>query len=150
MFTGIIEEVGEVVEADAGVLRIRAPHILGDAKLGDSIAINGVDLTVTAIEADCFLAHVMPETYRRSNLGDLLPGAPVNLERSERPNDRLSRHIVRGVVEGRATILSFQPESAAIIAGVRFTAGALGGTGISGWSKYRWNARVCPDCARHE
>ena len=116
MFTGIIEEVGEVVAADAGVLRIRAPRILGDAKLGDSIAINGVDLTVTAIEADCFLADVMPETYRRSNLGDLATGAPVNLERSVRPSDRLSGHIVRGVVEGRATILSFQPESAAIVA----------------------------------
>jgi riboflavin synthase len=116
MFTGIIEEVGEVVEADAGVLRIRVKQILVDTKLGDSIAINGVDLTVTEINGDCFTANVMPETYRRSNLGDLKPGEGVNLERSVRPNDRLSGHIVRGVVEGRATIVSFTPEAEAIIA----------------------------------
>ena len=119
MFTGIIEEVGEVVEADAGVLRIRAAHILADAKLGDSIAINGVDLTVTEINGDCFVANVMPETYRRSNLGDLQRGAAVNLERSLRPTDRLSGHIVRGVVEGCATILSFTPETDAVIARFR-------------------------------
>lgn len=119
MFTGIIEEVGEVVEADAGTLRIRATHILLDAKLGDSIAINGVDLTVTAIDGDCFAANVMPETYRRSNLGELKVGDAVNLERSVRPTDRLSGHIVRGVVEGRATIESFTPEADAIIARFR-------------------------------
>jgi riboflavin synthase len=119
MFTGIIEEVGEVVEADAGRLRIRATQILSDAKPGDSIAINGVDLTVTAINGDSFSADVMPETYRRSNLGDVGRGDAVNLERSVRPMDRLSGHIVRGVVEGRAAILSFTPESDAIIARFR-------------------------------
>ena len=116
MFTGIIEEVGDVVEAGAGLLRIRARQILADAKLGDSIAINGVDLTVTATDGDCFTANVMPETYRRSNLGTLKPGDAVNLERSVRPNDRLSGHIVRGVVEGIATVVSFEPEADAIIA----------------------------------
>jgi riboflavin synthase len=116
MFTGIIEEVGDVVDASAGNLRIRAKRILTDAKLGDSIAINGVDLTVTAIDGDCFAADVMPETYRRSNLGELKPGDGVNLERSVRPADRLSGHIVRGVVEGKATIDSFTPEGEAIIA----------------------------------
>jgi len=119
MFTGIIEEVGEVLEADAGALRIRAKQILADTKLGDSIAINGVDLTVTAINGDTFGADVMPETYRRSNLGELKEGDAVNLERSVRPMDRLSGHIVRGVVEGRAAILSFTPESDAIIARFR-------------------------------
>lgn len=119
MFTGIIEEVGEVLEADAGALRIRATQILIDTKLGDSIAINGVDLTVTAINGDTFAADVMPETYRRSNLGELTVGDAVNLERSVRPMDRLSGHIVRGVVEGRAAILSFTPESDAIIARFR-------------------------------
>src|SRR5437870_5497424 len=104
MFTGIIEEIGEVTAADAGVLRIRAQHILADAKPGDSIAINGVDLTVSEIDGDCFLTNVMPETYRRSNLGELKPGDAVNLERSVKPSDRLSGHIVRGVVEGTATI----------------------------------------------
>jgi riboflavin synthase len=119
MFTGIIEEVGEVVEAASGRLRIRAPRVLADAKPGDSIAINGVDLTVTRIEQDVFSADVMPETYRRSNLGVLAPGDRVNLERSVRPTDRLSGHIVRGVVEGVATIESLTPEADAVIARFR-------------------------------
>lgn len=119
MFTGIIEEVGEVVHAEAGDLEIRARRILEDAKLGDSIAINGVDLTVTRLGNDTFFANVMPETYRRSNLGELQVGDRVNLERSVRPMDRLSGHIVRGVVEGRATIDSFTPEAEAIIARFR-------------------------------
>lgn len=116
MFSGIIEEVGAVEEAAAGVLRIRAPKILADAQLGDSIAINGVDLTVTKFDEHSFLANVMPETYRRSNLGQLERGARVNLERSIRPSDRLSGHIVRGVVEGRGRFRSAQPEAEAIIA----------------------------------
>jgi riboflavin synthase len=119
MFTGIIEEVGEVVHAAAGDLRIRVRRILADARLGDSIAINGVDLTVTQIEGDTFAANVMPETYRRSNLGGLQAGDAVNLERSVRPTDRLSGHIVRGVVEGTAVIESFTPEADAVIARFR-------------------------------
>jgi len=116
VFTGIIEEVGTVVEAGEGVLRIRAPRVLSDASLGDSIAINGVDLTVAAMDGDTFFANVMPETYRRSNLGELRPGDIVNLERSVRPTDRLSGHIVRGVVEGVGTLDSLTPEGDAIIA----------------------------------
>lgn len=119
MFTGIIEEVGEVVEAGEGTLRIRAPEILSDAALGDSIAINGVDLTVANMHDDTFFANVMPETYRRSNLGELRVGDRVNLERSVRPTDRLSGHIVRGVVEGIARVDSFTPEGDAIIARFR-------------------------------
>ena len=116
MFTGIIEEVGEIVEASEGVLRISAPLILADAALGDSIAINGVDLTVAAMDGPAFMANVMPETYRRSNLGGLEPGARVNLERSVRPADRLSGHIVRGVVEGRGAFRSATPEEEAVVA----------------------------------
>jgi riboflavin synthase len=119
MFTGIVEEVGEVVEAGAGTLRIRAPLVLADARLGDSIAINGVDLTVAEIAGDTFFANVMPETYRRSNLAQLSAGARVNLERAVRPNDRLSGHIVRGVVEGIATIDSLTREADAIVARFR-------------------------------
>ena len=119
MFTGIVEEVGEVVEARAGTLRIRAPKVLADAHLGDSIAINGVDLTVAEMVGDTFFANVMGETYRRSNLAELTPGDRVNLERSVRPTDRLSGHIVRGVVEGVATIESFTPDGEAIIARFR-------------------------------
>ncbi len=115
MFTGIVEEVGSVVEAGPGTLRIRAPFVLTDAKLGDSIAINGVDLTVAEIAGETFFANLMPETYRRSNLGELKAGDVVNLERSVRPTDRLSGHIVRGVVEATCTLDSFTPEGEAII-----------------------------------
>jgi riboflavin synthase len=120
VFTGIVEEVGTVTRAGEGFLYIRAPFVLGDAKLGDSIAINGVDLTVAEIEGDVFFANLMAETYRRANLGDLKAGDLVNLERSVRPTDRLSGHIVRGVVEGVGTLDSFTPEGEAIIA--RFNA----------------------------
>ncbi|MEO8538749.1 MAG: riboflavin synthase [bacterium] len=116
MFTGIIEEVGTVVEAGEGTLRIRAPKILVDSQLGDSIAINGVDLTVAEMDEEFFFANLMPETYRRSNLGELKPGDLVNLERSCRPTDRLSGHIVRGVVEGTGILHSLTPEGEAIIA----------------------------------
>jgi riboflavin synthase len=119
MFTGIIEEVGEVISAGAGTLRIAARTILAGTKCGDSIAVNGVDLTVAETDATSFFAHVMPETYRRSNLGQLAAGDRVNLERSVRPTDRLSGHIVRGVVEGVAAIESFTPEADAIIARFR-------------------------------
>jgi riboflavin synthase len=116
MFTGIIAEVGTVVEAGEGTLRIRAPKVLVDSQLGDSIAINGVDLTVAEMDHEYFFANLMPETYRRSNLGELKPGDLVNLERSCRPTDRLSGHIVRGVVEGVGSLHSLTPEGEAIIA----------------------------------
>ncbi len=116
MFTGIIEEVGAVLEAGDGVLRIGASLVLEDTKLGDSIAINGVDLTVAEITDDSFSANVMPETYRRSNLGSAQPGERVNLERSLHPGDRLSGHIVRGVVEGTGRLKSLKPEADAVIA----------------------------------
>jgi riboflavin synthase len=119
MFTGIVEEIGEIVEAGTGVLRVRAPQVLTDSRLGDSIAINGVDLTIAEIVGDTFVVHVMPETYRRSNSARLTPRERVNLERSLRPTDRLSGHIVRGVVEGIATIVSFTPEVNALIARFR-------------------------------
>ncbi len=116
MFTGIVEEVGTVLEARDGVLRISASLVLEGTKPGDSIAINGVDLTVTELEAGSLAANVMPETYRRSDLGALRPGDRVNLERSVRPTDRLSGHIVRGVVEGTGNLRSLAAEADAIIA----------------------------------
>lgn len=116
MFTGIIEEVGVVREAGEGALRIAATTVLVDTQLGDSIAINGVDLTVAQIDEASFFANVMPETYRRSNLRNLVAGDRVNLERSVRPIDRLNGHIVRGVVEGTGTLHSLIPEADAIIA----------------------------------
>ena len=116
MFTGIVEERGTVVEAGDGVLRITASLVLEDAKLGDSIAINGVDLTVAEMSDGAFMANVMPETYRRSNLQGLRQGERVNLERSVRPTDRLSGHIVRGVVEGTGRLAELTPEADAIVA----------------------------------
>ena len=115
MFTGIIEEVGRVRDAKSGALRITST-VVADARLGDSIAVNGVDLTVSN-NADGVLAfNLMPETYRRSNLATLRAGDRVNLERSVRPSDRLSGHIVRGVVEGTARLASLRPEGEALIA----------------------------------
>ena len=116
MFTGIIEEVGVVQEAGAGTLRIAATTVLADAQLGDSIAINGVDLTVAELDRGAFFANVMPETYRRSNLRNLVAGDRVNLERSVRAADRLSGHIVRGVVEGTGTLRALTAEADAVIA----------------------------------
>ena len=116
MFTGIIEEVGVVQEAGAGTLRIAATTVLADAQLGDSIAINGVDLTVAELDGGAFFANVMPETYRRSNLRNLVAGDRVNLERSLRAADRLSGHIVRGVVEGTGRLRALTAEADAIIA----------------------------------
>lgn len=110
MFTGIIEEVGTVKAAGEGHLAITCRTILEDAKLGDSIAINGVDLTVTLIEGDILHFDCMPETYRRSNLGELEPGDVVNLERSVRFDTRMSGHIVRGVVEAVGKVVSMTPE----------------------------------------
>ena len=120
MFTGIIEEVGTVRSAGDGDLAIAAKKVLWGTNLGDSIAVNGVDLTAKFFDEEGFLANVMPETYRRSNLGDLKPGDPVNLERSLQLAGRVSGHLVRGVVEATATLDSFTPEGEAIIA--RFAA----------------------------
>lgn len=116
MFTGIVEEVGTVREADRGRLVIACREVLDGTKAGDSIAINGVDLTVVRIEGETMEFNCMPETYRRSNLGELKPGDPVNLERSVRPADRLSGHIVRGVTEATGRLVSLTPEEDAVIA----------------------------------
>ena len=120
MFTGIIEEVGTVREAADGELTISAKKILWGTNLGDSISVNGVDLTAKHFDEEGFQANVMPETYRRSNLGDLKAGDKVNLERSLQLASRLSGHLVRGVVEATGTLHSFTPEGEAIIA--RFNA----------------------------
>ena len=115
MFTGIIEELGTVREAEEGKLVINAKLVRG-TNLGDSIAVNGVDLTVGFQDEKGFTANVMPESYRRTNLGDLHAGDMVNLERSLTLADRLSGHLVRGVVEGTGTLESLTPEAGAIVA----------------------------------
>ncbi|MCJ7510971.1 MAG: riboflavin synthase [Dehalococcoidia bacterium] len=116
MFTGIVEEAGTVKEAERGRLVIACKKALEGTRLGDSIAINGVDLTVAHMDEDSFTANVMPETYRRSDLGQLKPGDLVNLERALTLSDRLGGHLVRGVVEATGTLLSLTPEEDAIIA----------------------------------
>jgi len=116
MFTGIVEEVGTVRQAGRGRLVIACREVLDGTKAGDSVAINGVDLTVVRIDGEALEFNCMPETYRRSNLGELKPGDPVNLERSLRPTDRLSGHIVRGVTEATGKLASLTPEEDAVIA----------------------------------
>ena len=117
MFTGIVEEVGTLVQrqdgADSAVLRIRARTALQGVALGDSIAVNGVCLTVTGVAPDgdsaVWSTDVMAETLRRSSLGGLQPGDPVNLERAVTPTTRLGGHIVQGHVDGVGTVVSRTP-----------------------------------------
>jgi riboflavin synthase len=116
MFTGIIEEVGGVLQAGEGSLRIGCFIVLNGTNLGDSIAINGVDLTVVQMDSESLSFNCMPETYRRSNLGQLKSGDPVNLERSLLPTTRLSGHLVRGVAEATGALISLTPEGDAILA----------------------------------
>ena len=113
MFTGIVEELGEVVAVedlgDAARLTVRGPRVTGGVANGDSIAVNGVCLTVSSHHGDAFTADVMRETLIRSSLGALTPGAAVNLERSVRLADRLGGHLVQGHVDGTGTIASRTP-----------------------------------------
>ena len=109
MFTGLVEEVGHVRElvpsGDGARLSISATASLEDVALGDSISVNGVCLTVTDYDSSGFSADVMRQTLDVSNLGQLEPGSPVNLERALRLGDRLGGHIVQGHVDGQATLL---------------------------------------------
>jgi len=109
MFTGIIEELGsvvELVESDgAARLRIAAPLAASDASHGDSISVNGVCLTVVEQGADWFVADVMAETLRASVIGSVRVGDHVNLERAARVDSRLGGHIVQGHVDGSGTLL---------------------------------------------
>ncbi|AWZ05715.1 MULTISPECIES: riboflavin synthase [unclassified Streptomyces] len=113
MFTGIVEELGEVVAveelAEASRFRLRGPVVTEDAKHGDSIAVNGVCLTVVETGAGEFTADVMQETLNRSSLGALTQGSRVNLERPMALGGRLGGHLVQGHVDGTGEILSRTP-----------------------------------------
>jgi riboflavin synthase len=118
VFTGIVEEVGTVVvreelgragDGTAAVLRIRAAKVLDDVALGDSIAVNGVCLTVTAVDGDVWSTDVMAETLTRSSLGGAVAGQPVNLERAVTPHTRLGGHLMQGHVDGVGRILGRTP-----------------------------------------
>ncbi len=108
MFTGLIEEVGTIQSIRRGqrscVLTIGCKTVLEDAKIGDSIAVNGVCLTVTSLGSSYYTADVMAETMNRSSLGQLAPGARVNLERAMAANGRFGGHIVSGHIDGTGTV----------------------------------------------
>jgi len=107
VFTGIVEELGEIVAAEPGQttrLTIRGPLVTSDAADGDSIAVNGVCLTVTAVAGDTFTVDVVAETLSRSSLSATGPGSKVNLERAVTPATRLGGHLVQGHVDGVGTL----------------------------------------------
>ncbi|ARC57648.1 Riboflavin synthase [Frondihabitans sp. 762G35] len=116
MFTGIIEERGEVTrlvdQGDSVRLTVRGPKVVEDVRHGDSIAVSGVCLTVVESTHEGFTADVMKQTLDMSTIGDLAAGSPVNLERAARVGDRLGGHIVQGHVDGTATLLSVEPGDA--------------------------------------
>lgn len=158
MFTGIIEELGEVTAvdrvADAARITVRGPLAVSDARHGDSISVSGVCLTVIDQDAQTFTADVMAETLAMSTLDDVAPGRRVNLERAAQVGDRLGGHIVQGHIDGTATVLSvtdgsawrvvrltLDPEHAPLVVrkgsiavdGVSLTVSEVGGGRDDGW-----------------
>jgi riboflavin synthase len=158
MFTGIIEELGEITaverSADAARVTVRGPLAVSDARHGDSISVSGVCLTVIDKDAETFTADVMAETLVMSTLDDVQPGRRVNLERAAQVGDRLGGHIVQGHIDGTSTVLSvtdgsawrvvrlsLDPEHAPLVArkgsiaidGVSLTVSAVGGGREDGW-----------------
>jgi len=129
MFTGLIEEIGEIKSIEKGAksarITIKAEKILCGTKIGDSINTNGVCLTVTEFDKNSFSVDVMAETIRSSNLGKLKSGSPVNLERALRVSDRLGGHIVSGHIDGIGTIVDFYKEDNAIWVSVETTVDIL-------------------------
>lgn len=113
MFTGIVEELGTIVRrddlSDAARLTVRGPLVTSDARFGDSIAVNGVCLTVVEQGPDEFTVDVMAETLRRSSLADLTAGSPVNLERAMAAGGRFGGHIVQGHVDGVGRVVAITP-----------------------------------------
>jgi riboflavin synthase len=116
MFTGIIEEQGEILAweatGDAARITVKAPLAVSDAKHGDSISVSGVCLTVIDQGDDWFTADVMAETIAMSTLADLKPGTRVNLERAAKVGDRIGGHIVQGHIDGTSSILNIEDGSA--------------------------------------
>ena len=118
MFTGIIEELGSVrslsLTGTSGKITIDAKKVLEGTRIGDSIAVNGVCLTVISLQRDGFTADVMAETVRRSNLGDLRRGDRVNLERAMDAGGRFGGHLVSGHIDGTGPIRSCRKEENAV------------------------------------
>ena len=118
MFTGIVEELGRIrqlkMSGNSGQIVINAHKVLEGTKIGDSIAVNGICLTVVSLESDCFTADVMAETIRRSSLKGSRPGDFVNLERAMAADGRFSGHIVSGHIDGTGTITGIRQEENAV------------------------------------
>ena len=129
MFTGIIEEKGTVKHIDmagtSGSIAIKAKKVLHNTKIGDSIAVNGVCLTVTTLQPDGFTADIMAQTVRMSSLGSLSPGSSVNLERAMAADGRFGGHIVAGHVDGTGTITSLTQEENAVWVTISASPGVL-------------------------
>lgn len=123
MFTGLVEELGKVKGivhgANSVKLTIAANHVIGDMKIGDSIAVNGTCLTVVAFADTWFTADVMPETVKSTVLASFTIGDTVNLERTLRVGDRFGGHIVSGHVDGVGTVIEKEKNDNAIIVGIK-------------------------------
>ncbi len=119
MFTGIVEEVGTIRalerRPDGVILSIRASFAPEGLVLGDSVNVNGACLTVTSLDAGGFTVGLSPETLRRTSLGSIGAGSPVNLERALRVGDRLGGHIVQGHVDGVGTVVGLRPEGDSMV-----------------------------------
>ncbi len=128
MFTGLIEEQGRVLTPPRnGKLSLAADKVTEGLALGDSIAVNGVCLTVSSFSGQNFTADVMPETLHRSNLGELRTGSLVNLERALPATGRFGGHFVSGHIDGVGTLLSVRPDGNALRFSIRATSELLGG-----------------------
>lgn len=118
MFTGIVEEAGTIKKlmfsGNSGQIAVRAKKVLEGTQIGDSIAVNGICLTVTSLQADGFTADVMAETVRRSSLAECRAGDEVNLERAMAANGRFGGHIVSGHIDGTGVITSYRIEENAV------------------------------------
>ncbi|MBI4299687.1 MAG: riboflavin synthase, partial [Chloroflexi bacterium] len=115
MFTGIVEEMGVVRHVRPGGLVIQAHKVLEGTKIGDSIAVNGTCLTVTDLSGDSFSVDTVPETLRRTNLGELGLGDAVNLERALAFGERMGGHFVQGHVEGTGRMVAQEPDGEALL-----------------------------------
>ncbi len=125
MFTGIVEEVGTVESAGPGRLAVSASKVVADLKVGDSICVNGACLTATSTTGARFTADVVPETLRRTNLGSLVSGDPVNLERSMAIGDRFGGHIVQGHIDATGEVASIEKEDDALLISVHAPASVM-------------------------
>ena len=129
MFTGIIEEIGKIQTVRKGAasssISVQAKKVMQDVHIGDSIAVNGVCLTVTAFSQGGFTADVMHETFNRSSLGSLQTGSPVNLERAMPSNGRFGGHIVSGHIDGTGTVSAIQKDDNAVWYTIKTAPGIL-------------------------